>query len=333
MLRRSQWPKGPNANLARADRGPVQVQATQFAPARRLPGSAAHPLSELALWVVWVACLSAGDAFATHPAGATSESLSWHRDYRAAYREAVDDRALLLLFARDETSSFCTKFAEQILGDAQLKAELAGVTRCELPLGYTLANDDSRELLFRHEAFRYLRGGPGLVLIDLRDRASSHFGQVVSVFPLRKERPLTADNLRVILQLPVGTLTQRTLIYAVRTHPDRPASASGEFEPILAAEAQSHALHQARLNLQGHHHWETRFHRINGRLGRGLTAREVCAESWPGQDLVEAAEECVHSWRQSPGHWEIVNSAAPVFGYDMKLGSRGVWYGTGILAR
>ena len=32
----------------------------------------------------------------------------------------------------------------------------------------------------------------------------------------------------VILDLPPGTLTQRTLIYAVRTHPERPASADGQ---------------------------------------------------------------------------------------------------------
>ena len=61
-----------------------------------------------------------------------------------------------------------------------------------------------------------------------------------------------------------------------------------------------------------------------------MLSREVCAESWPGQRLVEAAEECVHSWRQSSGHWEAVSGQHVCFGYDMKLGASGVWYATGI---
>lgn len=37
-----------------------------------------------------------------------------------------------------------------------------------------------------------------------------------------------------------------------------------------------------------------------------MLSREVCAENWMGQLLVEAAGECVHSWRQVSGHWEAV---------------------------
>jgi len=118
----------------------------------------------------------------------------------------------------------------------------------------------------------------------------------------------------------------------VRTHPERPASADGQFSSLLAHETQSHARHQASINLQGHHNWESRFHAINARLPSGLTAREVCAESWPGQGLVEAAEECVYSWRRSSGHWEAVRSRHDLFAYDMKRGSNGIWYAAGIFA-
>jgi hypothetical protein len=137
----------------------------------------------------------------------------------------------------------------------------------------------------------------------------------------------------VILDLPSGTLTQRTLIYAVRTHPDRPASTEGAFDVYLASEAQSHSEHQARIRLQGHHNWGHRFHRINGKLPHGLLACEVCAESWPGENLVEAAVECVRCWRLSSGHWSAVRAKHAVYAYDMKRGSNGVWYATGVFGR
>lgn len=136
-----------------------------------------------------------------------------------------------------------------------------------------------------------------------------------------------------MLDLPPGTLTQRTLIYAVRTHPERPESTDGQPDPYLFDEAESHSEYQARIRLQGHHAWESRFHRINARLPAGCLASEVCAESWPGQGLLESAIECVRCWRFSSGHWSAVRQRHQVYGYDMKRGDNGVWYATGIFGR
>jgi hypothetical protein len=86
----------------------------------------------------------------------------------------------------------------------------------------------------------------------------------------------------------------------------------------------------ARIQLQGHHNWESRFHEISSRMGSGLSAREVVAESWGHEDLLDAAIECVHSWRQSPGHWNAVRAAHTYYGYDMKQGTNGKWYATGL---
>jgi hypothetical protein len=155
---------------------------------------------------------------------------------------------------------------------------------------------------------------------------------VVSIYPFRAGRSLTQQHFASMLDLPQGSLTQRTLIFAVRVHPEGPAGANGQFSSLLAAETESHSRHQANLGVQGHHNWDYRFQRINSQL-TGLTAQEVCAESWPGQDLVDAAFECVDSWRQSPGHWSAVRSRNSLFGFDMKRGRNGIWYGTGIFAR
>ena len=133
--------------------------------------------------------------------------------------------------------------------------------------------------------------------------------------------------------LPPGTPTQLALISAIRTHPDAPTSTNGTFDPMLAKEAERHSLHQARIQRQGHHNWDQRFRRINAALPAGFTAIEVCAESWPGQTLAEAATECVNSWRQSPGHWKAVSEGYPLYGYDMKRGRNGIWYATGIFGQ
>ena len=61
-----------------------------------------------------------------------------------------------------------------------------------------------------------------------------------------------------------------------------------------------------------------------------LVSREVVAESWPGESLLDAAIECVRCWRTSAGHWEGVSAPHAEYAYDMKLGSNGVWYATGI---
>jgi hypothetical protein len=173
----------------------------------------------------------------------------------------------------------------------------------------------------------------GMAIIDFANKDTRYYGSIVSTFPLYRGRPFSAQQISVMLDLPPGTLTQRTLIYAVRTHPDRPGSTSGKCCDNLTSEAKSHSKYQAKICKQGHHTWETRFHRIRSRLPSGMTATEVCAESWPGEGLLAAAIDCVNCWRQSSGHWRAVRECHPRYGYDMKRGRNGIWYATGIFGK
>jgi hypothetical protein len=173
-------------------------------------------------------------------------------------------------------------------------------------------------------------GRPGIAIIDYRSTDADLNGSVVSTFPITESLGYTPEQMAVILDLPPGTLTQRTLIYAVRIHPEKPASTDGQPSADLLQEARSHSEYQAAIQRQGHHFWASRFARIVARLPGGLTAREVCAESWPGQRLVDAAIECVRCWRLSSGHWSAVQAPNQGFGYDMHCGNNGVWYATGI---
>jgi hypothetical protein len=105
------------------------------------------------------------------------------------------------------------------------------------------------------------------------------------------------------------------------------------FHTVLADEAKQHSTYQASILVQGHHSWDSRFHRISAKLGGGALPQEVVAESWPNETLVEACVDCVHSWRQSPGHWDAVRGRHKLFGYDIRRGRNGIWYATGIFGR
>ncbi|MFN0021367.1 MAG: hypothetical protein ACKVP0_24210 [Pirellulaceae bacterium] len=263
----------------------------------------------------------------------TASPVVWRAGYREAIAQAKADKTLAVLWFYDpREQDENDKFAAAVLNDSQVQKSMAGVALAKLPLDAAVAGSSEKEpsvVLLEHAAFAEMLHKPGLAIIDMRDEKSPHYHRVVSVYPFVRQ-PISCEGLIAMLDLPSGSLTQRTLIWAVRTHSDRPQSAASDYSSYLAAQAESHSQHQASIHLQGHHNWDQRFQEINVKLGGGMVSREVCAESWPNQRLVEAAEECVHSWRQSSGHWEGVSGKHASFGYDMKLGTNGIWYATGI---
>jgi hypothetical protein len=186
--------------------------------------------------------------------------------------------------------------------------------------------------LVDHAAFGELAGGTGVILLDFAHPGQNYYGYMVSALPFAsgKYYRFQPSYLGVMLDLPPGTITQRTMVFAVRIHPMNPASTQGMNLPLLSAEAGSHSGHQAQIQVQGHHNWGQRFQRLTASLPGGLHAREVCAESWPNENMMDAAIDCVDCWRQSPGHWSAVSASHPHYGYDMQRGSNGIWYATGV---
>jgi hypothetical protein len=262
-----------------------------------------------------------------------SAAISWQDDYRAGMdlAEAHGKLALVWFFDPHDPEA-AEQFAREVLSQSAI-ADLVGerYVAIRLPTTTTITSEGTDIALLDHSAFAELQRAPGIAVLDMTAESSPCFRQVISAFPFTRQ-PITAEQLAVLLELPLGTLTQRTLIFAVRTHDEAPASADSHYSPLLGRESENHAGHQARLALQGHHQWESRFHSINAQLPRGLVAQEVCAESWPGQGLIDAAQECVRSWRHSAGHWEAVSRRHVLFGYDMQRGANGIWYATGIFA-
>lgn len=290
-------------------------------------------------------CLS---MVAPSQAETSAPKLAWYTDYAEACRAArLSEQLLLIVFEDPRHPDVYAEYIRSLDGNAKLAKAADQFVICKLPTDFEVVlppthkdkNDSSddqaahpRIKLLSHPAFAEMHSRPGVVVIDYAHTKSKHYGQVVSLYPF-KSRFLGAERLVTMMNLPEGSLTQRTMVFAVLSHPERPASVQGKFTRELAEESEHHSRHQANIGVQGHHQWESRFHRINARLGRGLTAQEVVAESWPGQDMVDAAEECVHSWRQSSGHWSAVRSRHPVFAFDIKRGGNGIWYATGLFGR
>ncbi|MFM7070286.1 MAG: hypothetical protein ACKO38_00625 [Planctomycetota bacterium] len=264
-------------------------------------------------------------------------AITWRESYGEGWRAAEHERRLLLLQLWTPSDRKAAEvWRRETTNTTALRERLEGyvLAHCDASQSATVADANA---IGRHPAFAELRGRSGLAIVDLQSTGRSSYGRVISLVPAVGTGDATrfpsVASVQVLLDLPVGSLTQRTLIYAVRLHPERPRSTNGLSNPLLMEEAEKHSSYQASIGVQGHHAWDRRFHAINARLPSGAIAQEVCAESWPGQDLFAAAIECVHSWRQSSGHWSAVSGHQTFFGYDMKRGSNGVWYATGIFGR
>lgn len=279
---------------------------------------------------------------AAEPPAPAASKLPWYTDYAEACRAArISEQLLLIVFHDPRHADIYDEYLASLEGNKRFAKAADNFVVCKLPTNYEVvvppleSSEDAQHTripLLAHPAFAEMGRRPGIVVVDYAHAKSKHYGHVISIYPF-KSRFLAAERVVTMMNLPEGSLTQRTMIFAVLTHPERPASAQGQFVRELAEESERHSRHQANIRLQGHHQWESRFHRINARLGRGLTAQEVVAESWPGQDLVDAAEECVNSWRQSSGHWAAVRGRHPVFAFDIKRGANGIWYATGLFGR
>jgi len=263
---------------------------------------------------------------AAEPSTATGGRVQRVDDYAAALAAAKQAGAMLLV-AVDPDASDVGGHLEQ----ADVHQRFAG---SDTPWVFCRVIGPAAAKLVADPALVEMRRGAGVFVID---HAHPEWdGRVVSILPRTpgkyyRFQPHHVDELAT---LPAGSLTQRSLILAVRIHPENPQSTSGTCDPLLCQEAATHSVHQAAIRRQGHHGWNTRSQRITGALGGAGSASEVCAESWENQDLLDSCVDCVASWRQSAGHWRSVSSPQAAYGYDIRRGGNGIWYATGVfLAR
>ncbi len=272
------------------------------------------------LAMVVVASLAHAESGPTsHAVGpATVQSID---DYAAAGDAARQAGAMLLVSIEPGAGGAADAIGERLASpEVQERFARSGVpwVICRLSLPDASA-------LIADPGLVEMRGGPGMFVVD--HAHDDWRGRIVSILPRTPGRYYRFEPHHVdeLASLPPASLTQRSMILAVRIHPEAPRSTEGICDPGLCAAAAAHSAHQARLRRQGHHGWDTRSRQLGGAVA------EVCAESWEHQDLLDSCVDCVASWRQSSGHWRAVSGSHAAYGYDIRRGSNGIWYATGIM--
>lgn len=269
---------------------------------------------------------------------AVAPAVDWQPDYATAVQVAAEAKKMLLIVFTDANAERSTVPAlEKVLADPKNAQAVSNHVLVKVPTSATITINGRESRLISHPSFSELHGGSGLAVIDYAHEKTAHHKLVVSQLPFAsgKYYRFSPANLPTLLTLPPGTLTQRSMIYAVQIHPEAPQSCCGANHPVLAAAATSHSQHQASIGVQGHHNWDSRFQQIRGQLSQygvhGMP-REVVAESWPNQSMMDSCVDCVRSWRQSTGHWSAVSAPQGQYAYDIRRGNNGIWYGTGIFS-
>ena len=264
----------------------------------------------------------------------TIGDLDWHTDYNSAFRQARSEGKMLFLFFRDENNPRLADIYEKdVLASPELAEPLSRVVRAAIPAtaARPFRPPELPDLtLLSHASFKYMYGREGIAMLDLTNRDSEHYGQVVSAHPFSAGRHYTVRSTNIVLGLPEGSVTQRALIYAVRLHPAAPLSTTdGKCHRYLCKQARQSSQLMAMYGSVGHHDWGTRSGEIAFQTGR--MAQEVAAMSG-NQALIGAAIEVVDQWYGSPAHWGILSTPAAIFGYDLVRDSAGNWWGTGLVA-
>lgn len=266
----------------------------------------------------------------TRPIG----DLPWHTDYSAAYRQAKDEHKQLLMFFRDEKDLLTAGQLEQnVLAKPELKEVLEKFVRVMLPTT-TLAPrakdakpEDKPVALLEYTAFAHMQKQAGLAILDLMDEKDHLFGKVVSAHPFSSNTITNDSGVRIMLGLPRGTITQRTLTYVLRTHPEQPASVWGKGDLILCEQCRIAAQLMANYGSVGHHDWGNRSAFVGGQFG---TSPMEVASIGGGATLFEAASSAVNVWRGSGVHWGMMITPNRFFGYDMVQAPNGTWFANGI---
>lgn len=224
----------------------------------------------------------------------------------------------------------CRNFENEVLNEDEIVSHLDRFVRVKLPLD---ANSNDAEggktAVLALPMFKEMLQHPGLAVVDFEHSDEPYYETMTGILPFLRAKLPTKEQTEQFLTLPPGTLSQRTLIYAMRIHPEKPLSTLGEIHPAVMRGATEHAESQAKTGVLGHQNFGTRTAKIIAEIGDG-SASEICAQSWSGEGLYEAAIGCVRAWRGSSGHWSLARRKHTFYGYDIVKGANNTWYAVGL---
>jgi hypothetical protein len=256
---------------------------------------------------------------------------AWHEDYTKATDEAIAQKKDLVIYFRGEGE------LDDAFDNAEVKKLLARFVCLKVPVDYKVEG----KRLLDCDALEDMMGKPGLAVISYHNKKLPTFATAVSTHPIADSRyrwvpHYGAEQIKITLDLPAfATLSQRSMIYAIRVHPEVPQSVYCTCHPAFLDHAAQHSRTQAGQQRQHHANLGTVSGMLRGKVEKGFFgSQEIVAESWGrfvgGENVLEAAYSCIDAWRHSPGHWGGVAGRHTYFGYDVARGANGTWYATGI---
>ena len=278
------------------------------------------------------------------PTADPAESLSWHSDYLAAYVEASQEKRYLLMLVRENVVGGEPLASADEIFAPSMRPMLEQFSRVELPLNAAMPNlsrndnnsqqNDLPNLLLKHRSFRHLGMRQGIAVVDLTDPASPNHARVVSVLPLPESGQFNGDDLMLALNLPKGAISQRTLLFAIRsTVPDSSLSMR-KFSPALIELAHRNSRYMANAGQIGSFDQETRQQRIEEEFGQQAELRELVFATESEATIHDAALQAVTSWISNSKSFEILDSPATAMGMDMFQDSEsGRWFVTCFVIR
>lgn len=264
----------------------------------------------------------------------TAAQPAWQSDYAKAYKDAKTQKKDLFIYFRNDEGY------DGIFQDEEVQQQLKKYVCLQLPTDYVYKG----ELLLDHPALEDMLRSPGILIVSMHNDQLEQYQEVVSAHPFVRSRygwvpNYGVEEVKVILDLPPeATLTQRSMIYAVRVHPERPQSVYANPHAAFRSHARWHSRRQANARNQHHADIIAATHWLHGEVGDPSMgyASEVVAESWGnfvgGENVLEASFSCIDAWRHSSGHWGAVSRGHRFFGYDIAKSDNGTWYATGIFA-
>lgn len=262
--------------------------------------------------------------------------LPWHTDYSAAYLQAVAEHKQMLMFFRSDKDLLTAGQLEQnVLSRPELRDPLSKFVRVVLftsataPLAKDAKPGTKPMRLLDYPCYAHMHGQAGLAIVDLQTKGDPLFGHCISAHPFSSNTLGSVGTVKIMLELPRGTITQRTLTYVLRTHPEQPASVWGQGHPVLFDQCRHASQLMVNYGSVGHHDWGTRSAYVGGQLGS--SPMEV-ASMGSGNNLFEVAHSAVNLWRGSGVHWGMMITPCRHFGYDMVQSPNGTWYANGLIA-
>lgn len=277
------------------------------------------------------------------PENAGPEPLVWHQNYLDAYTEAAQQKRYLLMFFQEASVDSDSAVSTESVFAPGMRPMLEQFIRVELPLDATVPSTDAdfieeqgdtSDLLLNHRSFRHLGVQPGLAIVDLTDPASSDHARVVSAVPLPKEGAFGDLDLKLVLELPKGSISQRTLLYMIRRAVPDSSMSMREFSPVLIELAHRNCRYMAHAERLGSFDESFREAQVIRSFGPDSDLKQLLFATESKATIHDAAIQAVESWLQVSDSFDVLKKPAKAMGMDMfQADESGRWYVTCFIVR